>query len=119
MDFLRFTALEIGLHPSVVGDTVEFMGRNKKFIVEDFYFEPLEGVWDVLFDSLERDFSTPEVFNIPIEKFLMEKIIMRNFTILLTMSFFISIDIHAGCLDGFKEAIQKYINKRNHEKLNI
>tara|TARA_B100000925_G_C22010526_1_gene476124 strand:+ start:5260 stop:6123 length:864 start_codon:yes stop_codon:yes gene_type:complete len=69
MDLLRFSAVEIGLPTRVVGDLVEFIGKNERVHVEDFYFEPLEGVWDVLFDSTERDFSTPEVLNIPIEKF--------------------------------------------------
>jgi len=67
MDMLRFLAVKEGIPVSVVGDTVEFMGRNQQFLVEDFYFQPLRGTWDVLFDSREKDFSSPELLNSVIE----------------------------------------------------
>lgn len=69
MDLLRFVAIDRGISTRVVGDTIEFIGRNKKIPVEDFYFQPLEGIWDVLFDSWENDFSRPEIFNIGLETF--------------------------------------------------
>lgn len=69
MDLLRFTALDLNLSPRVVGETIEFIGRNSSIVVEDFNFKPIDDIWDVLFDSTERDFSTPEVLNVCLEKF--------------------------------------------------
>ena len=67
MDMLRLTAKNAGIPLKSVGDLVEFMGRDQKLRVEDFTFEPLEGIWDVYFDSLEQDFSRPEILNLSIE----------------------------------------------------
>ena len=67
MDMLRVTAKETNISQKVVGDLIEFIGRDKSIAVDDFVFRPLEDIWDVLFDSTEKDFSRPEILNIPIE----------------------------------------------------
>lgn len=67
MDMLRVTAKETNISQKVVGDLIEFMGRDNSIVVEDFVFRPLEDIWDVLFDSTEQDFSRPEILNTPIE----------------------------------------------------
>ena len=53
LDLIRFATKRQGINPEAVGDLYRWMGKNKlRQLPSGQVFEPLDNVWDVLFDRI-------------------------------------------------------------------
>lgn len=68
-DFILYILKQNGVDPNIASKLYEWMGSNDLIDLGNYNFDPHIHVWESLFDSGEKDLTSPEEINPALEKF--------------------------------------------------